>query len=98
MQSTIQKLSATREPNKSIDPDEAVVHGAALIDSVNAPIFGFNVHGMVTECITGASGRPDLNPKSTIHDPEFFNCKEHRPINTEEQWNILLQYRMHSNM
>ena len=55
-----------------------------LIDSANAPIFGFNVHGMVTECITGASGRPDLNPKSTIHDPEFFNCKEHRPINTDE--------------
>ena len=42
-------IVSDREPSRSIDPDEAVVHGAALIDSVNAPIFGFNVHGMVTE-------------------------------------------------
>ena len=26
----------------------------------------------------------DLNPKSTIHDPEFFNGKEHRSINPDE--------------
>ena len=35
-------------------------------------------------CITGPSGRLDLNPKSTIHGPEFFNGKEHRSINPDE--------------
>ena len=29
-------------------------------------------------CITGPSGRLDLNPKSTIHGPEFFNGKRFR--------------------
>ena len=30
---------------------EAVADGVSLlIDSMNAPIFGFDVHGMVTEC------------------------------------------------
>ena len=28
-------IVSDREPSRSIDPDEAVVHGAALIDSVN---------------------------------------------------------------